>query len=248
MLRADADAGANRGANKAAPRRSRAPARVLALTLALALAGWALPARAFDLAELMAQLAQRPSGEARFAEQRFVSGLDQSLRSSGTLSFAAPDRLARLTLLPRAESFVVEGDRITLERGGRTRQVQIDSVPELAAMVAALRGTLTGDATTLLQHFVPSVGGSAAGWTLTLLPREPALAAIVRQLRLEGQQADLQRVEILLADGDRSVMTIEAIKLGAKNAQRLPAAPAELPGPARPADPLPAGKPRSTAP
>ncbi|MBI3367411.1 MAG: outer membrane lipoprotein carrier protein LolA [Burkholderiales bacterium] len=171
----------------------------------------ALPAHAFDLPELMAQLRQRQSGEARFTEQRFVSGLDQVLRSSGTLSFTAPDRLARITELPKPESFVVEGARVTLERGGRRRQMAIDAMPELAAFVAAIRGTLAGDAAVLRQYFQPSVAGSAGRWTMTLQPLDPGLAAVVKQLRLEGQQADLRQVEVLLADGDRSLMLIEPL-------------------------------------
>ena len=185
---------------------------VMAMVMAPATPAWAL-----DLGQLMAQLAQRTSGEARFAEQRFVSGLDQPLRSSGTLSFKAPDRLARHTLLPRAESFVVEGNRVTLERGGRVRQTSIDAVPELASLVAAIRGTLTGDVATLQQYFQPSVAGTAAQWTLTLLPLDDRLAAVVRQLRLEGQHADLRQVEVQLADGDRSVMSIDTAVAGPRS-------------------------------
>ena len=176
----------------------------------LALAALALPAWSLELSELMAQLAQRSSGEVRFTEQRFVSGLDQPLRASGTLSFQAPDRLARHTLLPRAESFVVEGKRITLERGGRTRQTSIDTLPELAAMVAAMRSTLTGDLATLRQHFQTRVAGSPAQWSLTLVPMDERVATTVRELRIDGQHADLRQIEIHLSDGDRSVMSIEA--------------------------------------
>lgn len=182
-----------------------------ALLLAAALALAAGPAAALDIAELMGLLAQRRSGEARFSEQRFVSGLDQTLHFAGTLSFAAPDRLARHTLTPRPESFVVEGNRLTLARGGRSRQLLLDSQPELAAMVTALRGTLSGDASALQQHFKPTVGGSAAQWSLTLVPLEDRLLAVVRQLRIEGVRSDLHTVEVQLADGDRSVMTIEPI-------------------------------------
>lgn len=176
----------------------------------LALATLALPVWSLELSELMAQLAQRTSGEVRFTEQRFVSGLDQPLRASGTLSFQAPDRLARHTLLPRAESFVVEGKRITLERGGRTRQTSIDTLPELAAMVAAMRSTLTGDLATLRQHFQTRVAGSPAQWSLTLVPMDERVATTVRELRIDGRHGDLRQIEIHLTDGDRSVMSIDA--------------------------------------
>jgi hypothetical protein len=187
------------------PDRRRACVAITAF--AAALPAWAT----FGFDELMATLAQRRSGEVRFAEQRFVSGLDQTLEYTGTLSFTAPDRLARNTLTPRPESFVVEGDQLTLRRGDRVRRVALDSVPELAAMVAAMRGTLSGDGTVLQRYFKPTVQGAAARWTLTLEPLDIRLLGVVRLLRIDGFRADVRVVELQLADGDRSVMTIEPI-------------------------------------
>lgn len=157
-------------------------------------------------------------------EQRFVSVLDRTLQYTGTLSFTAPDRLARHTLTPRAESFEVQGNQLTLERGGRRREMALDAQPELAAMVAAMRGTLAGDASALQRHFKPSVGGTRAQWSLTLVPIEYRLLAVVRELRIEGRLSDLRSVEVQLADGDRSVMTIEPVAGGGAPAP-MPAAP-----------------------
>jgi len=179
----------------------------------VAIAGCAaLPAHAaFRFEQLMGPLSQRRSGEAKFVEQRFVSVLDQTLTYTGTLTFSAPDRLARHTLTPRPESFVVEGNQLTLQRGERVRRVALDSVPELAAMVEAMRGTLSGDASALQRYFKPTVQGAASRWTLTLVPLDSRLLGVVRQLRIDGYQADVRVVELQLADGDRSVMTIEPV-------------------------------------
>jgi hypothetical protein len=188
-----------------------APDRRQACVTLLALVS-AAPARAaFGFDELMATLAQRKTGEARFAEERFVSGLDQTLNYTGTLSFSAPDRLERQTLTPRRESFVVEGNQLTLQRGERVRHLALDSVPELAAMVAAMRGTLSGDGSALQRHFKATVDGRAARWTLTLVPLDFRLLGVVRMLRIDGMHADVRVVELQLADGDRSVTTIEPV-------------------------------------
>jgi len=189
-----------------------------AMVSVLALAA-AAPARAaFGLDELMATLAERRSGEAHFAEERFVSGLDQTLRYTGTLSFSAPDRLERQTLTPRRESFLVDGNQLTLQRGERVRHLTLDSVPELAAMVTALRGTLSGDGSALRRYFKASVDGRAARWTLTLVPLDTRLLGVVRQVRIDGMQADVRVVELQLADGDRSVTTIEPAPPKARSA------------------------------
>jgi hypothetical protein len=182
--------------------------------VAALLAGWLLavaaPAWALDLPALAGLLAQRRNAEARFVEERFVAGLDQPLRSSGTLSFSAPDRFSRTTLEPRPESMSVEGNTVTLKRGGRTRQMSLDAVPEATALVEALRGTLNGDLAMLQKFYSARVDGNPTRWKLTLTPLSQRLGTQVRQLDIEGQGADLKSVEVLLAGGDRSVMTIES--------------------------------------
>jgi hypothetical protein len=165
----------------------------------------------FDLGALAALLAQRKSGEARFEETRLVSGLEGPLFSSGTLTFSAPDAFARHTLRPREESMSVQGNLITLKRSGRSRQMTLDAVPELSTLIEAMRGTLTGDAVTLQKHFITAVAGSAQAWKLTLVPRDRALAAQVREVVIEGQRGDMRIVSLGLAGGDSSRMTIEPI-------------------------------------
>lgn len=171
----------------------------------------AAPAPAFGLDALARLLATRRSAQSRFNEERTVSGLDGPLQSSGTLSFRAPDHFARHTLQPRPESMVVDGNTVSIRRGGRTRQMSLDAVPELTAMIEAVRGTLTGNAATLERHFHVDVAGSAAQWTLTLVPRDERLAAQVREVQIVGQHDELRTIELNLAGGDRSLMTIEPI-------------------------------------
>jgi outer membrane lipoprotein-sorting protein len=168
----------------------------------------ALPAWSLDLSELMALLAQRTSGEARFVEQRFVKGLDQPLQSSGTLSFTAPDRFARRTLEPRAESMVVQGNQVTLSRGGRSKTLTLDASPEALVAVEAMRGTLTGNAKALQKYFKTRVSGTAERWTLELTPLDNAAAGPLLGLKVSGSRDELRTVETQLQGGDASVMTI----------------------------------------
>lgn len=184
--------------------------RALLLVVLATLAAPAWPA--FDLPALALLLAQRKGGEARFTEERFVSGFDGPLRASGILSFSAPDRFARHTLEPLVESMSVEGNTITLKRSGRSRQMAMDAVPELSALIEAVRGTLTGNAVTLDRHFKVSVEGNAARWGLTLVPRDARLATQVRELQIVGLGSDVRSVALSLAGGDRSVMSIEPLR------------------------------------
>jgi outer membrane lipoprotein-sorting protein len=166
---------------------------------------------AIDLPTLAALLAQRKSAEARFTEERFVSGFEGPLRASGTLSFTAPDRFSRQTLEPQAESMSVEGNSVILKRGKRSRQMALDAVPELTALVEAMRGTLNGDVATLQKHFNTRVEGQSSLWILTLTPRENRLATQVRELKIAGVGPDLRSVELWLSGGDHSLMAITPI-------------------------------------
>jgi len=187
----------------------------LCRSLLLALACCAAPAWAFDLPDLMALLAKQKSGEARFTEQRFVHGLEGPLDSRGTLSFNAPDKLVRRTLSPRDETMAVEGNTLTLSRGGRNRTLTLDSMPELLGLVEAMRGTLSGDGTTLQRYFRSAVSGSAANWTLDLLPADSRLAAQVRSIRISGRASEVTGLEMEFVGGDRSVMSITPERPGA---------------------------------
>jgi len=192
------------------------------------------PAWAFDLPELMGLLAQQKNGEARFTEQRFVHGLEGPLDASGVLSFTAPDRLTRRTLTPRPETMSVEGNTLTLSRGGRTRTLALDSMPELLGMVEAMRGTLSGNAQTLQRYFRGKVTGSAGGWTLDLEPVDPRLAAQVRAMRLSGRGGEVLGIDMEFIGGDRSVMSITPDR-GAGAAAASSASPANPAIPATPA-------------
>jgi outer membrane lipoprotein-sorting protein len=183
------------------------------VTLVLSLLLPVSPSRAaaFDLDALMASLAQVKSGEATFTEKRTVFPLDQTLDSSGRLSFAAPDRFTRETLKPHRERLAVVGNQLTLSQGSRSRSTTLDSVPEAVVIVEAIRGTLTGNRDTLERHFTSQLLGTADRWSLDLVPRDARLRGQVSQLRVSGRQGQLREVQITMTDGDRSVMQIEPV-------------------------------------
>ena len=197
----------------------RAPTR-RELATALLAVGFAVaaPVRAagFDLQALMQQLAQVRSGQAVFEEDRRVQQLDQTIRSSGRLSFIAPDTFVRETLKPRHERMAVVGNQLTLSRGDRSRTTMLDSVPEAVVIVEAIRGTLTGNRATLERYFDTNLQGSPEQWQLELVPRDARLRGQVSYLRVSGRQHQVREVRMTMADGDTSVMRIEPVDAAAK--------------------------------
>ena len=160
------------------------------------------------LPQLMQTLAQVKAGEATFVERRTVQMLERTLESSGKLWFAAPDTFVRETLKPRRESVKVVGNNVTMSQGSRSRTVALDSVPEANVILEAICGTLTGNGEALELHFKTGVAGTAERWSLELVPRDVLLREQVLSVRVSGVQALVREVLVVMADGDRSVMTI----------------------------------------
>jgi outer membrane lipoprotein-sorting protein len=202
------------------PPRTRRPERrrflattiaALGLAGALVLAPHDAQAEAFDLGALTTLLGRVQSGEATFVETRRIEMLDRTLQSSGRLSFKAPDSFVRETLKPRHEKLAVDGNTLTVSLGERSRTMQLDASPEAAVIVEAVRGTLTGNRATLERLFETTVSGDAGAWTLKLVPRDLRLRGQVSAVQVSGREAMTREVQVQLADGDRSVMTIESV-------------------------------------
>ena len=171
-----------------------------------------LPAAAqeetWDFAQLMAQLAQVQTSRARYSEVRRAAVLQKPLHLSGTLFYERPARIEKRQTLPFREVISVDGDRLTVEREGKTREVRLQNAPLVAALVESLRATLAGDGAELERLYSVRVGGTRQRWTLALSPREVEIASVVKGISISGSGSRVAHLEILEAGGDGSVMTI----------------------------------------
>jgi len=161
-----------------------------------------------DLDEIMGLLAMRQHGRVEFIEQQFLSVLSHPIESSGELRFDAPDRLEKRTLKPHAETLVLSGGIMTVERAHSRRVIDLHAYPQVQPFVESIRATLAGDRGALERLFHVDFTGSVARWTLTLMPLESKVKQSVAQVRIDGARDQLLRVEIRQPDGDRSLMTL----------------------------------------
>ena len=168
------------------------------------------PATPDTLDQLMQLLAARRHGHVTFTEEQHLAVLERPLESSGELLYEAPDRLEKRTLRPRGETLVLSRGVLSATRAGRTRVVELAAWPQLAPLLESIRATLAGDRASLERVFEVHLDGELGEWTLELVPRDAAAAGLVKQVRIQGQQARLRTVDILHSDGDRSRLTIGA--------------------------------------
>ena len=195
-----------------ATKRACSPGRLQRLAFALALAILSPAAfAAWDVQQLMDTLAQNKSGRATFVEIKHIALLDKPVESSGELLFTAPDRLEKRTLKPKAESMVVHGDELLIERGRQKYQLRLQAYPELAAFIDSIRGTLAGDRKALERNYRLSLEGTAERWTLQLLPVDEKMLAVIKNIRIAGARDQVRSIDIAQADGDSSQMAIEKL-------------------------------------
>jgi len=182
-------------------------ARAAAVVL-LASAPAAAQEEPWDFARLMAQLAQVQTSRARYSEVKRVAMLQKPLRLSGTLFYERPARIERHQTQPFDEVIRVDGDRLSVEREGKTRRISLQNAPLVAALVESLRATLAGDGIELERLYAVRVEGTRQRWTLALTPREVEIAGVVKTIAIAGSGSRIARMEILEPGGDGSVMTI----------------------------------------
>ncbi|HXE37477.1 MAG TPA: LolA-related protein [Azonexus sp.] len=175
-------------------------------------AALALPAlAAFDVGQLMDDLARHKGGKARFVEKKYISLLDKPVVSTGEMTYTAPDRLEKRTLTPKPEILLLDKDLLSIEREKQKLSINLGNQPEALAFIDSIRGTLTGNRAALEKNYYLHLAGTQEKWVLTLLPSEQKIAALVLRIVVSGSKNQIRSIEYLQADGDRSVMSIEPI-------------------------------------
>ena len=171
----------------------------------------AAPLGGDTLARVMAALAAVPRREALFTETKTLAALRAPVRSSGRLSYTRPDRFAKITEWPRAEVLTVTGGHAALSLdGGPARRLSFSEQPALAGLAAAILGTLSGNLALLRRWYHVRLSGGLGGWRLALTPRGKSLAGFVRAVSLRGIGGHVREVRMVAANGDQSLMRIDA--------------------------------------
>jgi outer membrane lipoprotein-sorting protein len=167
---------------------------------------------AFDVGQLMSDLAKHKGGKAKFVEKKYISLLEKPVVSSGEMTYTAPDWLEKRTLTPKVETLRLDKDLLSIEREKQKITINLSSQPEALAFIDSIRGTLSGNRAALEKNYLLSLSGSSDKWVLTLLPSEQKIAALVQRITVSGSKNQIRSIEYLQADGDRSVMSIEPIE------------------------------------
>ena len=100
---------------------------------------------------------------------------------------------------------------LSIEREKQKLTINLGNQPEALAFVDSIRGTLAGDRAALERSYGLHLAGTPDKWTLTLLPSDPRIAALLQRIVVSGSRDRIRSIEYVQADGDRSLLTLEPI-------------------------------------
>jgi hypothetical protein len=156
----------------------------------------------------MAHLAQAPERRASFVEEKTLAALKTPLKAQGTLMYRRPDHLEKTTTAPTPEKLVIDGERLIIDNGNEApRVVELGGQPQIRTLVDTIRGALSGDLALLRRIYDVSGTGSVADWHIVLHPRDPAVAQLVKEVRLAGG-TELRMISSVAPNGDTDTLAI----------------------------------------
>lgn len=182
--------------------RKTAPRNVATALVLCAMASVAA-AQAVDAGWVLQALARPAPMRTAFVEVRGSALLKAPLRLAG--EYRRPDAatLVREVRSPYRETTTLRAGEAVIARDGKPpRRFALSRVPELAGLQTSFGALLAGDRVGIERTYTVAARGSRERWTLTLVPKDKALAARVRDIVLYGQGAELRCIETRPAKGE----------------------------------------------
>ncbi len=165
------------------------------------------------LSDLLGRFAAIQAMQAHFSEEKYMALLAVPLKSEGTLYYAKPRLLARHTEKPQKGSLVLRGDQLTFGDAAHQESLSLDAQPAVRVLIDTFVSVLSGDGAGLQKLADLKVESLAdGGFRIHVTPKDPGVLRIVKSMSFEGKGPVLSRMELLDANGDRTVTTFTGFK------------------------------------
>lgn len=155
-----------------------------------------------SLDALLQRFAAMPGMSARFREEKRIALLAVPVRSEGVIYFTPPGKLMRTVTSPSPSYALLEGGRLTFAADGERQVVELGESPVLAGFVESFRYVLAGDRAALERTYRVDYERDGAEWSLTLKPRNEALARFLQEMVLKGEGFAVKTMKMVEVSGD----------------------------------------------
>lgn len=160
---------------------------------------------------LFARLAESKSRQSQFEERRYFSFRKTPVVLKGEIRLMPGRGLSLRYLEPDPRILIVDAKGLLMrDDEGRERAAPPDSRAQ--AVTGALVSVLRFDLAALEKSFTVHGRRDGAGWTLAFVPREASLAGLIGVLAVSGQDARLERIQLVRGPDQRIEILISGTR------------------------------------
>lgn len=177
--------------------------KMMAIVSALFLTA-ALGAETFE--SVCGNLAKHPNMTGKFAQEKTISAVNRTLKSSGTFIFSL-DGIMWKTEKPFPSTLAV-GMTSVVQTMANGKQTVIDASTNqiFTSISSTLSAMFSGDIHKLNENFNVSYSGSGNEWAAVLTPKDAGVAKILASLKISGTVstdfAEMNKIVMTEASGD----------------------------------------------
>lgn len=150
-----------------------------------------------------------------FEQQKTLVGLKKPVRSTGRFCAVADKGVLWNTLTPFASTLRLSREEIVQRQGDRvTSRMSSRDEPTVGVISDLLFSVLAGDFARLTSGFKIDASAQSSSWSARLVPKESGMRRVITAIELGGSEY-VQKVTMIEASGDRTVITFAGMETGA---------------------------------
>ena len=148
------------------------------------------------------RLAEYPIIKGNFEQEKILTRLNRSLKSSGNFIIAAGMGMVWDTVNPFPSTLVLGKDYLIQSRpGGQKTLLNAQGNETFIRLAEVMNTVFSGNSQGLLDNFDVYFSGSAAAWELGLSPRDKAISSFAEKFILKGDRA-IKSIQVYEQSGD----------------------------------------------
>lgn len=183
---------------------SRAITRLLLASMLLTM----VPAWSLELDVILEKAAVTPPSRVGFREERHNPMFKEPLILTGHLEYLSDGVLRKTIATPFEESFLIESDRIVIERAGDVRTLPLKKSRSLRTILGTIEAILSGQTDKIESEFTHQIGGTARAWSVMLAPVSRSMRRQLVSLQVTGNDRSVTSIRIDLKGGEWHVMEV----------------------------------------
>ncbi|MCL1836540.1 MAG: outer membrane lipoprotein carrier protein LolA [Treponema sp.] len=148
------------------------------------------------------RLAEHPFVQGNFEQEKTLSRLDRSLKSSGFFLIAADMGMVWDTVRPFPSTLTLGKDYLIQTRpSGQKTVISAQGNETFVRMADVIGAVFSGNSQGLLENFDVYYNGAGAAWELGLSPRDGAIGSFMERIIMKGDTA-IRSIRIYEQGGD----------------------------------------------